>query len=119
MNAYGRKRIGCYTDPFIPNIRLQLPSETAVHATTPTRATTHAAMSTAHRAKGAGAKPMMERRTTAIPATHKEGEAAEETSEQSPSHKQPTAAELLSLLFSCRAAVSVTHRQADQRRNCG
>ena len=60
-----------------------------------THATAHRAkpMMSTHRAKGAGSKPMMERRTTAIPATHEEGEAAEETSEQSPSHKQPTAAE--------------------------
>ena len=59
----------------------------------PRAAHPRAAHATAHRAKGAGSKPMMERRTTAIPATHEEGEAAEETSEQSPSHKQPTAAE--------------------------
>ena len=45
----------------------------------------------AHRAR---AKPMMERRTTAIPATHKEGEAAEEpAAKQATVHKQSTTTE--------------------------
>ena len=77
---------------------MQPPSETAAAAA---GATAHRAMSegaahamSTHRAKGARAKPMMERRTTAIPSPHKEGEAAEESAtEQSPPHKKPTAAE--------------------------